>query len=150
FTKTYLLSLASTAIDAGQNCVVDLSCATNNPAIAVNTDQRGTIRPTGSAVDIGAVEINYGYTTVRGQVLSPAGTPIRNATVEFLANFGIPYFAKTNNFGYFTLYDIPTEQTYILVTTAKGYVFTNQNFNVYPNVSPVTITSNNGNLTGVK
>jgi hypothetical protein len=150
FAKTYLLNLVSPAINAGQNCVVDLSCATNNPTIAVNTDQRGTIRPTGSGVDIGAVEINVGLTTVRGQVLSPTGTPIRNASVEIISGFGTLKAARTNSFGYFTLYDIPTELTYLVLTNAKGYTFANRDLNVYQNISLVTITADTGNLTDAK
>jgi CSLREA domain-containing protein len=56
---TLPLLSASTAIDAGQNCVTDLSCSTANPPVAVTADQRGAAR-TGT-VDIGAFEQNTAY-----------------------------------------------------------------------------------------
>ena len=54
---TFLPMMGSPAIDAGQNCVLDLTCAASNPPKAVTTDQRGVARPQGAAVDIGAVEV---------------------------------------------------------------------------------------------
>src|SRR5256886_9092539 len=48
----------SPAIDAGNNCVLTNSCASNNLGVNLTTDQRGTgyLRQVGSAVDIGAFE----------------------------------------------------------------------------------------------
>ena len=37
FGMTFMPIMGSPAIDAGQNCVVDLTCTTNNPPIAVTT-----------------------------------------------------------------------------------------------------------------
>ena len=56
------LVAASPANNGGQNCVVDLSCATANPPVAVTTDQRGAQRI--GVVDIGAFETNTDYYAV--------------------------------------------------------------------------------------
>jgi CSLREA domain-containing protein len=52
---THGLLSGSPAINGGQNCVTDLSCATNNPPAALSTDQRGANRA--GNVDIGAFEV---------------------------------------------------------------------------------------------
>lgn len=61
---TFALLSGSPAINAGQNCVVDLSCAANNPPAAVTTDQRGATRPTDKIVDIGAFESSSTYIAI--------------------------------------------------------------------------------------
>lgn len=61
---THLLLTPSPAINQGQNCVVDLTCTTSNPPVAVTTDSRGALRPSGANVDAGAVEISGAYTFV--------------------------------------------------------------------------------------
>lgn len=58
---TYVPLSGSPAINGGQNCVTDLSCAANNPLTALTSDQRGAIR---SNVDIGAVEVSASYRAV--------------------------------------------------------------------------------------
>jgi CSLREA domain-containing protein len=57
-TDTRGLSLTSPAVNAGHNCVVNLSCSSLNPPAALANDQRGAgyARLVGTAVDIGAVE----------------------------------------------------------------------------------------------
>jgi CSLREA domain-containing protein len=55
-TPTHRLLDGSPAIDAGQNCVVNQSCASNNLAFDLDFDQRGLPRPSDAAVDIGAYE----------------------------------------------------------------------------------------------
>src|SRR5205085_6569548 len=74
-TQTYLLLPGSTAINAGDNCVFDNSCAPPLAA-ALTTDQRGTgfSRKVGTTVDIGAVETNYA-------ISATAGTP-QSATIN--------------------------------------------------------------------
>lgn len=49
----------SPGINAGQNCVKDLSCGTFNPPVAVTADQRGALRA--DNVDIGAFEVSGSY-----------------------------------------------------------------------------------------
>jgi CSLREA domain-containing protein len=56
------LLTGSPAINAGQDCVKDLTCATNNPPVAVSADQRGAARS--NTVDIGAFEVSTIYSAV--------------------------------------------------------------------------------------
>ena len=60
--NTYGLLNASPAINAGNNCVTNLSCGTANPPVPLTTDQRGAARA--GNVDIGAYEINSNYVAV--------------------------------------------------------------------------------------
>lgn len=145
--NTYLPSMSSPAIDGGQNCVVDLSCAAGNPPVAVTADQRGVARPANALVDIGAVEVaSAAFATISGQVVSPAGIPIRNAIVTIGNAGGIVDAARTNSFGFFKLGNIPTGQVYALGATAKQYVFAPQNINVSGDISGVVITATAGNV----
>jgi CSLREA domain-containing protein len=52
-------TIGSPAINGGQNCVRDLTCATANPPVAIAADQRGA--PRADTVDIGAYETNGSY-----------------------------------------------------------------------------------------
>ncbi len=61
---SFALLSSSPALNAGQNCVTDLTCATNNPAVALTADQRGAVRPTNSTVDIGAFEASSVYRVI--------------------------------------------------------------------------------------
>lgn len=141
----------SPAIDAGQNCVVDLTCSAANPPVAVTTDQRGITRPQNAIVDIGAVEVAVtSSATVSGQVLSPGGTPIRNVYVTISNGSGVFESARTNSFGNFILSNIPPGTGYTLNVIAKQYTFTPQNINITGDVTGVTITATSGNLTEEK
>ena len=57
-TDTCALLAGSPAIDFGNNCVVNGSCASNNLSVFLTTDQReaGFLRQIGNAVDIGSFE----------------------------------------------------------------------------------------------
>lgn len=57
-TPTHALLAGSAAIDAGQACVLDRSCASENLPFDLNTDQRGSGRRSGAGVDIGAFEFS--------------------------------------------------------------------------------------------
>ncbi len=59
---SHALLSTSPAINAGQNCVRDLTCATNNPPVAVATDQRLADRE--DNVDIGAFETTNNFIAV--------------------------------------------------------------------------------------
>lgn len=87
---TYLPMSGSPAIDGGQNCVVDQTCSENNPVTPVNSDQRGAERPSGSSVDIGAVEINPVFQVT-----------LRNASV------GSVYFASVSTHDQEFSYSVP-------------------------------------------
>lgn len=70
---SFALLSSSPALNAGQNCVTDLTCATNNPTVALTADQRGAIRPTNSTVDIGAFESSNVYRAIlQGGVVNAA------------------------------------------------------------------------------
>lgn len=60
-TDTRSIALNSPAKDAGNNCVTDSTCPTNNPTSSLLTDQRGSGFPrrVGAAVDIGAFEAQF-------------------------------------------------------------------------------------------
>ncbi|CAN5792270.1 hypothetical protein BH20ACI4_BH20ACI4_28790 [soil metagenome] len=148
FGMTFLPMSGSPAIDAGQNCVLDLSCASNNPPQAVTTDQRGVARPQGAAVDIGAVEVASMQTnaTVSGKVLSPEGYAVSGVLVTISNGKGIIQSVVTNNFGNFVFTDIPTGQMYSLDVLSKQYEFTPQNVTVNGNVTGVTIMAGSENL----
>ncbi len=144
FTNTFLPMAGSPAINTGQNCVVDLSCATNNPPNAVTTDQRGIARPAGGTVDIGAVEVAAAVAnvSVSGKVVSQSGSAIANVIVTISNMSGIVQTVRTNNFGNFTLTNIPSGQMYSLNIISKNYSFTPQNVNVSGDVTGVVITAN--------
>jgi len=144
--NTHLPSAGSPALDAGQSCVVDLTCAVSNPPVAVTTDQRGIARPQNAIVDIGAVEVAVAANaTISGQVLSPNLTPVRNAYVTISNMSGAYDSVRTNNLGNFTFKDIPVGQ-YTLDVIAKQYGFTPQNINVSGDITGVTITATSGNI----
>jgi predicted outer membrane repeat protein len=146
FSMTFLPMAGSPALNAGQNCVVDLSCAANNPPLAVTTDQRGVSRPQGPAVDIGAVEVGVvaSIVSISGTVVSSGGTPVPKAIVTLSNGNGIVATALTNGFGYFTLVNVTSVQTYSLSASSKLYSFTPQNINVSGNMTGVVITSGSG------
>ncbi len=60
-TDTLALNTGSPAINAGNNCVTNLSCTANNPPSPITGDQRllPYVRKFGTAVDIGAFESQY-------------------------------------------------------------------------------------------
>jgi hypothetical protein len=149
--NTHLPLAGSPALDAGQNCVVDLSCAAGNPPVAVATDQRGITRPQNAIVDIGSVEVAAAANaTISGQVLSPDLTPVRNAFVTISNMSGGFDSVRTNTFGYFILTNIPSGQMYTLNVSAKQYSFAPQNINVTGDITGVTFTATSGNITDSK
>jgi hypothetical protein len=62
-TLTHPLTLASSAINTGHNCVFSQTCAADGPSPAIRTDQRGAARSgtAGNPVDIGAFENLAGF-----------------------------------------------------------------------------------------
>ncbi len=93
--NSYALLGSSPALDAGQNCVTDLSCPTDNPSIAVTTDQRGAVRPANMTVDIGAFEDNTNYVAIL-----PTATLSQSYNFPFATNFsGFLFLPSSGNFG---------------------------------------------------
>jgi CSLREA domain-containing protein len=62
YLMTHALLNGSPAIDAGNNCVTNLTCTAANSPVALNTDERGAARA--GNVDIGAYEVNNAYVAV--------------------------------------------------------------------------------------
>jgi len=107
-SRTHPLLAGSPAINAGQNCVRNLSCTASNPPIAVTFDQRYEPR-SDATVDIGAYEVgsdhpailpnaglnqpynhviaanNSGFTHIVTGQLPPGITLTSNATQAFLS-----------------------------------------------------------------
>lgn len=152
FGMTFLPMMGSPAIDAGNNCVIDLSCATSNPPEAVTTDQRGVPRPAGAVVDIGAVEVAgiAANATVSGRVVSPSGRAAARVLVTISDTNGIIQTTVTNNFGNFAFTEIPTGQMYTLNAFSKQYGFTPQDVTVNGDVTGITITAGTENLDNPK
>lgn len=148
FGQTFLPMAGSPAINAGQNCVVDLTCATNNPPQAVTTDQRGVDRPQGANVDIGSVEVASMATNaaISGRVLAPGGVARSRVTVTLSDMSGVIRTVLSNNYGYFTFTNVPTGQTYSLGAVSKQYNFTPQDVTVNGDVTGLTITATSENL----
>ena len=141
FGMTFLPISGSPAIDGGQDCVLDSSCATNNPPFNVTTDQRGFPRPAGSAVDVGAVEAGPSNATVSGRVTTASGRGINRVYLtisqEMLGITTVVATARTNQFGYFSFSDVPQGDNYTINAFAKGLSF-----------DPVLL-SVNGDVTGL-
>lgn len=143
FSRTMLPDAGSIAINNGQNCVVTLSCATSNPAVALTTDQRGISRLIGSNVDIGAAEVQLAV-SVSGTV-STSGAPVPNATVKILFGATPVAAVRTNSFGRFVFPAIQSGRDYTIVTSAKGFVFQNLPLSVQgADISDVAIVATTG------
>ncbi len=148
FGMTFLPMMGSPAIDAGQNCVVNLSCATNNPPDAVTTDQRGVSRPQGMTVDIGAVEVAQmvANATLRGKVLSPEGNGVSRVLVTLSNGSGIIQWTYSNTFGNFVFSGVPTAQMYSIGVSSKQYNFTPLDITVNGDVSGIMVTAGSENF----
>lgn len=156
FGMTFMPNTGSPAIEGGQNCVLDITCATNNPPAAVTTDQRGVSRPSGTNVDIGAVEVVAmpSLATVSGRVITPNGNGLHNVPVvmnqSMTVGGGFPRVAFTNLFGYFTFNDVSTGQTYSLDVSSKQFAFDPLQVQVNADVTGIIITSTGANVRGGK
>lgn len=99
----------------------------NNVLVATNfSDGSITILPTTAANG-----------AINGQVLSAEGRPISNVQVMVSDDQGQRFRARSNNFGFFRVEDLPAGRTYILSGRAKGYSFPAQSVTL--NQSVVTI-----------
>ncbi|MCW5961443.1 MAG: CSLREA domain-containing protein [Pyrinomonadaceae bacterium] len=155
-TQTMLPMSGSPAIDGGQNCVLDLSCATNNPPQAVVTDQRGTTRPSGANVDIGSVEVAATSASVSGKLQTSTGSPIDRVIVVLTetsmtaAGTTFTVSATTNSFGNFSIPDVPTGRTYSVTVLSKQFVFCPTSITVNADVTNLNLTPDSENLAGSK
>lgn len=145
-TMTFLPMSGSPAINAGQNCVLDLSCSANNPPAAVTTDQRGVARPQGANVDIGSVEVASAVAnaTISGQVLTAANQGVSNVLVTISSGSTVVQTTLTSSFGNFTFTGIPTGQSYTITVSSKRYTFPPQNVSVNGDITGLVITETSG------
>ena len=146
FGMTFLPMAGSPAIDAGQNCVLDLSCSGVNPPIAVTTDQRGVTRPQGPTVDIGSVEVAgaQANATVAGRVVNAAGVGVSKSVVTISGGMGVIQTTLTSSFGYFTFVGIPTGQMYTINVSSKQYSFDPHPVTVDGDITDIVITATGG------
>lgn len=148
FLMNFLPMTGSPAINAGQNCVLDLTCSANNPPVAVTTDQRGIVRPQGVTVDIGAVEVAQAAatSTVGGRVVSPSGQPVPNVIVTISDGSGFVQTTRTTSFGYFTFTGIPNVQNFTINVSSKRFAFTPQTISVNGDTTGIIITASGENF----
>lgn len=126
FGQTFLPQAGSPAIDAGQNCVRDLTCSANNPPAAVTEDQRGISRLTNGNVDIGAVEVAAAApVSVGGRVFSSAGVALPLALVSVTDGNETRYFI-TNSFGYYSFEGLTAGTEYTVSVSSKAASYTPQ------------------------
>ncbi|HUF04532.1 MAG TPA: choice-of-anchor Q domain-containing protein [Aridibacter sp.] len=142
FSQSFLPMTGSPAINGGQNCVTDLSCASNNPPFALTEDQRGSARLVDGTIDIGAVETAAGPATVSGTVQTSSGTPRQPVYVSISDGGGVVQTVRTNGFGRFVFVDIPTGVTYTISASAKGFAFGDEDVEVNGDVTGVVVTEN--------
>lgn len=126
FGQTFLPQAGSPAIDAGQNCVRDLTCSANNPPAAVTEDQRGVSRTTNGNVDIGSVEVASAVpVSVGGRVFSSVGVALPLALVSVTDGNETRYFF-TNSFGYYSFEGLTAGTEYTVSVSSKAASFTPQ------------------------
>lgn len=136
---THLPLAGSPALDAGQNCVVDLSCSASNPPVAVTTDQRGVTRPQNATVDIGSTEVvvNITNVTVSGKIFDSSGEVVKGAIVSLRDINNVTRYTKSNTFGNYSFVNVPFNSSYVLSASSKGLIFGQLVFDT--NASPTNI-----------
>ncbi len=127
-SDTRLPMMNSLVRDAGDNCVVNLSCAVNNPPFALTTDQRGAGFPrrNGSAVDIGAAEYQAptaAGATAGGRVTEANGRGIYRILITLTDSQGNQRQVYTNQQGYYSFEDVAGGQVYIFSAFHRRYQF---------------------------
>lgn len=135
--NSFLPMPGSLAIDGGQNCVTDLSCASANPQSALTTDQRGVARPANGTVDIGAVEA--ANTSVGGRVLSDAGQGVPN-TLVFMTSVNGNFSTRTNSFGNYRFNNIQVGIAVTVGVSSKAFTYTNQTVSVGGQITDLDFT----------
>lgn len=93
-TKTHALLNGSTAINAGNNCVLTQTCAAFNALIALTADQRGASRV--ENVDIGAVEVSNSANGGGFRANLPFGREGLNYSLVISPNNGTANYQVTN------------------------------------------------------
>ena len=142
-TPTLALLADSPALNAGANCVLTPNgCSDGNAAITA--DQRGLPRQQGTAVDIGAYEVQLSPTaanvTIGGRVFASAGRGLGNTRVTLTTTDGETRTILTNSFGYYRFTDVSAGQTAILSVASKRYQFASQVVSVTDNLTDLNFS----------
>jgi len=108
----------------------DTNVSISVSASALNGDG---IPGNGDATDQHFALVVYNYTeaapsnfNITGRIVSQGGRPIANAIVKLTSGPTEISRARTNTFGYYTLYSVPGGATYTANVTAKRYTFNSQ------------------------
>lgn len=80
--------------------------------------------------------------SVSGRVTTAGGRGVSNATVILTGSSGVPRQARTNPFGFYRFYSVPTGATYEVGVSAKRYQFTPRTINVIEELSAVDFIAN--------
>ncbi len=141
-TNTHALLSGSSAIGAGQGCVILILCSNFNAPINVFTDQRGITRA-GHPMDIGA----YSYIAstaasagINGRVVTANGRGIRNVRVSLTNQNGETRFTVTNSFGYYRFEEVQVGEFYVIQANSKRYQFAPQTVNLVESLDGVNFT----------
>lgn len=158
-TDTHAPLLGSPAIDAGQGCVVNASCAGNNPPQALPRDQRGStfvnflrrvdqpVANTGGSdgTDIGAVEVQIltgAGVTVSGRIITSSGRGLSSARVTLTDQNGNTRTVQTSGFGYYRFTEVSAGETYFIEITSKQHSFAPQVIAVTGELEDLNFTAN--------
>lgn len=111
FTTTLIPVSTSPMIDGGSN------------ALCPDADQRGTVRPSGLACDIGAVEL-------------VSGEPVKDTVFEFY-HAGFDHYFVTHSF---------SEALNLDIGSTKGWVRTGESFDVYGGAAQIVTSARAGEM----
>jgi CSLREA domain-containing protein len=102
-----------------------------------------TTNGTGSNVTDYRINVLAPTTVVKvgGRVLMPTGRGLPNAVITMANQYGGIRFARTNPFGYYNFFDVPSNETFnFSVNSKKNYQFVPQNVAVISNLSNINFT----------
>ena len=88
--------------------------------------------------------VQSSFFSISGQVVSQGGRGIGHVILTLTGQDGIPRYAITNPFGYFSYQNVAGPQTYTISPSSKSYGFASQQVTVNANLTSLTITSLNG------
>jgi uncharacterized delta-60 repeat protein len=135
FVAKYLSSgTLDPMFDNGDGIIVTNMGSNSDIAHAVAIQPNNGIILGGSQGDFGAKQfavaryIGQGATAanvnVGGRITKSNGVGISGVTVGLTNILGVTTYALTSSFGYYTFYDIPAGQTYVIAPSSNRYTFT--------------------------